>query len=454
MIIDRCPRDRAATRGERRRSRHLSGVLPGGKILFPLATARTARRRARSRNLRAATRVPFVSGKKAPYHGRRIRPPPEAMTLLDLYHTSLRARGFREEPAQRVVLAEMQRIADALAARAAAIPASTAKNTPRFARRFAATTRKAPPAAAVKGLYCWGEVGRGKTFLMDLLIEYLPTRRKRRRHFHRFMLEINDALAALGRIRDPIDEIVRRMGEEIDILCLDEFFVADITHAMLLERLLVAMGKNGITIVTTSNIAPEDLYRGGLQRARFLPAIAWIKEHLLVHHIGGHEDLRRLHARAEHGLRSQDNARTREALRRDLLALSGGATGGDPATVRVGSREIPVLWRNASSALFDFQILCAGNYSQKDYIEIARRFAYVGVVGVPVMDDRREDSARRFLLLVDEFYDRRVKLLLTTDAEIEKLYSGKRMAREFARLRSRLFAMQSRPYWDEAHHGG
>ncbi len=345
----------------------------------------------------------------------------------------------------------MQRIADALAARAAATPASTVKN----AVRFAATTRKAPPAAAIKGLYCWGEVGRGKTFLMDLLIEYLPTARKRRRHFHRFMLEINDALAALGRIRDPIDEIVRRMGEEIDILCLDEFFVADITHAMLLERLLVAMGKNGITIVTTSNIAPGDLYRGGLQRARFLPAIAWIEEHLLIHHIGGHEDLRRLHARAEHGLRDQDNARTREALRRDLLALSGGdAKGGNPATVRAGSREIPVLWRNAGSALFDFQVLCAGNYSQKDYIEIARRFAYVGVVGVPVMDDRREDSARRFLLLVDEFYDRRVKLLLTTDAGIEKLYSGKRMAREFTRLRSRLFAMQSGPYWDEAHLGG
>ena len=374
------------------------------------------------------------------------------MTLLDLYHAHIRARGFREEPAQRAVLVEMARIVTALAARAAA-PAQAAESAGGFGKRFARVTGKPTLPPTIEGLYCWGGVGRGKTFLMDLLMEALPTPRKRRRHFHRFMLEVGAALAALDRVRNPIEEVVRRMGAEIDVLCLDEFWVTDITHAMLLDRLLDAMEKNGITLVATANAAPDDLYPNGLQRARFLPAIAWIKEHLVVHHIAGEEDLRRRHLRLEHVVRRPDSAENRAALEADLRALTRhhGAGRGDPAALRVGSRAIPVLWHNPGGVLFAFRVLCAGEYSQKDYLEIAGRFPYLGVVGVPPLSDDREDAARRFLLLLDTCYDCRVKLLLTAAAPMETLYRGTRMAAEFARLQSRLFAIQSTQYWDEAH---
>lgn len=374
------------------------------------------------------------------------------MSLLELYRANVRARGFREEPAQQAVLGEMERIAAALAARVVG-PEKTTESVPGFIERFARIVHKPAPPPAIKGLYCWGEVGRGKTFLMDLLMDYLPTRRKRRSHFHRFMLEIGAALTKLDSIQNPIEEVVRKMGEEIDVLCLDEFRVVDITHAMFLERLLKAMGKTGITLVTTSNSAPEDLYKNGLQRARFLPAIAWIREHLVVHKISGEEDLRRRHFRIENVVRRPDNAENRAALETDLRALTRncGSAHGDPTALQIGSRRIAVLWQNAGGVLFDFQELCAGRYSQKDYLELAARFPYLGVVGVPALNDRGEDAARRFLLLLDTCYDCRVKLLLTAAVPMDTLYSGTQMADEFARLKSRLFAIQSAEYWDQAH---
>ncbi|MDO5091693.1 MAG: cell division protein ZapE [Cardiobacteriaceae bacterium] len=367
------------------------------------------------------------------------------MTLLDHYRAALAAKDYSEDPAQLAVLAHMQRIADELAAKKTA-PAPEKKG---FLSKWLGKADSAP-TPWIKGLYCFGGVGRGKTFLMDLFMAYLPSERKRRRHFHRFMLELHEALNAAGNIENPVEHVVKNMSEDIDILCLDEFFVSDITDAMLLARLFDAMEKHGITLVTTSNVIPQDLYKNGLQRERFLPAIAWIEENLVVHAIDAGEDYRRRHFSQDNVFRL-DNPDARQALAQDLAELTG--ENADPAAshYRIGSRDIPLVARSAHSITFAFDPLCTGHYSQKDYIDIGKRFAYVGLVGVPVLDEYQEDAARRFLLLIDEFYDRGVKLLITSAVPLADIYQGKKLAFEYARLQSRLFEMQGESYWQSAH---
>ena len=368
------------------------------------------------------------------------------MTLIEHYQQALASKHFAPDPAQLAVLAHMQRIADALAHKPAPAPLPERKGL--MARLFAAPDLR--EKTWIPGLYCHGGVGRGKTFLMDLFMTHLPTSRKRRRHYHRFMLELHDALRAAGHIENPIDHIVKTLAADIDILCLDEFFVSDITDAMLLSRLFAAMKTHGITLVTTSNLPPDELYQNGLQRDRFLPAIAWIKEHLTVHHIADGEDFRRRHFSQENVFRP-DNPANRAALIHDLLELSGDEQPRADTSYRAGSRDIPIHLRSAHSIAFTFDPLCTGNYSQKDYIDIGKRFAYVGLIAVPVLDEYQENAARRFLLLIDEFYDRGVKLLLTSQAPIAQLYQGKKLAFEYARLHSRLIEMQSETYWQAPH---
>ena len=369
-------------------------------------------------------------------------------TLIDHYRQALAAKGYQEDPAQLAVLAHMQRIADELAQKPPAPVVQPPKKG--LFGKWLGKNDALPTTPWIKGLYCWGGVGRGKTFLMDLFMAYLPTERKRRRHFHRFMLELHEALNAVGHIENPVDHVVKAMGDEIDILCLDEFFVSDITDAMLLSRLLEAMQKYGITIVTTSNVIPENLYKCGLQRERFLPAIAWIEENLVVHAVDAGEDYRRRHFSQDNVFRA-DSADNRAALQQDLLELTGETLTPDQHSYRTGSRDIPILARSAHSITFAFDPLCTGHYSQKDYIDIGKRFAYVGLTGVPVLDEYQEDAARRFLLLIDEFYDRGVKLLITSAAPPGELYQGKKLRFEYERLQSRLMEMQSEAYWREPH---
>lgn len=369
-----------------------------------------------------------------------------SMTLTDHYRQTLAAKGYAEDPAQLEVLAYMQRIADALAAKKPPSPPPERKGL--LGRLFAAPDTRDTPW--IPGLYCYGGVGRGKTFLMDLFMAYLPTSRKRRRHYHRFMLELHDALNAAGHIENPVDHIVKHLAADLDILCLDEFFVSDITDAMLLSRLFEAMQRHGITLVTTSNVKPENLYKNGLQRERFLPAIAWIEKNLTVHAIDDGEDYRRRHFSQDNVFRA-DSATNRAALQQDLLELTGDSQPSPERHYRIGSRDIPVIARSTHSITFGFDPLCTGHYSQKDYIDIGKRFAYVGLTGVPVLDEYQEDAARRFLLLIDEFYDRGVKLLITSAAPPGELYQGKKLRFEYERLQSRLMEMQSEAYWREPH---
>ena len=375
------------------------------------------------------------------------------MQLLELYRQKIAEKSFSEDPAQTAVLAKMQTIADYLFTNARSKKAPSKSN---LLGKFFSNKSKNLELPRPAGLYCWGGVGRGKTFLMDLFVEYLTDNniRANRRHFHRFMLEINNALQEEKNIENPIAKVADKLAQNCDVICLDEFFVSDITHAMILYRLLLAMQERNLLLVTTSNVIPKDLYKNGLQRERFIPAIKWIEENLIVHAVPDGEDFRRRHFSMDDifriGGREEENLAN---MRQDLLEITGNADTYKEEFYVCGSRKIPLIWRSKQSIIFAFQDLCQGNYSQKDYIDIAQRFAYVGILSVPILTEDLDDGAKRLLLLIDEFYDRRVKILMSLETDIANIYQGKSMRFEFDRLQSRLFDMQSEIYWHDVHLG-
>jgi cell division protein ZapE len=339
---------------------------------------------------------------------------------------------WQHDPAQAAALVELDRLHRELVA---AHPES-------LLDRLAARLR-APEA--VRGLYLWGRVGRGKTFLVDLLYDGLGEVPRQRWHFHRFMGEVHARLRALPDTADTLSVVARELAGELRLLVLDEFFVGDIGDAMILGRLLDRLVAQGVTLATTSNIPPDELYRDGLQRASFLPAIALIQAHCTVWQLDSPQD---------HRLRKLTHAATYlsplgEAAEAALAAhfdrLAGKAPRGTPS-LRINDRDIPCKAIADGVAWFEFAALCEGPRSAADYIELARSFHTVLVSNVPRLGADREDPARRFVHLVDEFYDRHVNLLLSAAAEPLSLYQGQRLEREFERTSSRLVEMQSAEY--------
>lgn len=378
------------------------------------------------------------------------------MTLQQHYHNALHAKGFSPDPAQLEIIALLQHIADQLSSSSPTHAQSTSNNAPKsnWLQRLFTQDKTQTAAKWIKGLYCYGGVGRGKTFIMDLFYDYLPTTRKKRLHFHRFMLEIHHALGNYPNTADPLAHVVQALKQQIDIVLLDECFVSDITDAMLLSKLFEHMEKQGVTLVTTSNLAPDELYRNGLQRDRFLPAIAWLNSRLTVHAMPDGEDYRARFLQKAEIFRQPDTPANRQALLEDLAQLSDVALqplAKAQAPFVLGSRKIDTYYQDNRFIVFDFNILCAGNHSQKDYIEIAKLFAYVGIVNIYQMDSSKEDVAKRFLLLIDEFYDRQVKLLSTMATSADALYQGRKLIFEYQRLQSRLGEMQSKEYWQLPH---
>lgn len=301
----------------------------------------------------------------------------------------------------------------------------------------------------VRGLYLWGGVGRGKTYLMDCFYETLPFRRKRRVHFHRFMQEVHRMRRRYRNHRDPLPLIAREMAHD-RVLCFDEFFVADVADAMILGRLTQALFARGVTLIATSNVKPDRLYEGGLQREQFLPAIERIKHHCRVMKLDNGIDYRlRLLERAEIYHYPLD-----EAAQRNLntyfhcIAPDPGAA---DAILDIHGRGIPTRRLAEGVVWFDFDALCASPRSTADYTEIARCFHTVLLGDVPVMTADNDDAARRFIHLVDEFYDRQVKLILSAAAPAENLYAGRRLAFEYRRTVSRLHEMASHDYLALAH---
>ena len=304
--------------------------------------------------------------------------------------------------------------------------------------------------APVRGIYLWGGVGRGKTLLLDLFHACLPFDDKSRQHFHRFMASVHDHLRALSREPDPLERVADRIAARTRIICFDEFAVGDIADAMILGNLLAALFARGVTLAATSNLRPQELYRDGLQRRQFMPAIALIERHTEVLHVDGAQDYR-LHVleRADVYQFPADMAAERRLSEYfHAIAPDEPESGGrlDVLGRAIGYRKHAdgVVW-------FDFQAICDGPRSQDDYIELSRCYQTVLVSNVPQLDATLENQARRFIALVDEFYDRRVKLILSAAVPLDALYRGTRLAQDFARTRSRLQEMQSYDYLSAAH---
>ena len=303
---------------------------------------------------------------------------------------------------------------------------------------------------APRGLYLWGGVGRGKTFVVDTFCASLPETLRVRVHFHSFMRDVHARLRQLRGAQDPLRQIAEGWSRDMRLLCLDEFHVVDITDAMLLGQLLSALFARGVTLVTTSNEAPDDLYRGGLQRERFLPAIALLKQHLEVVEFGGGVDYRwRALTRAATYYTPADAA-SDAALTECWHGLTRSAPLPAPPLL-VEGREIPLRAHADGAVWFEFADLCEGPRGTLDYIEIACCHHTVLLSGVPVFGEESADAARRFINLVDEFYDRGVNLLLSAAAAPDQLYRGSRLAAAFRRTASRLVEMQSQEYLAKPH---
>ena len=365
--------------------------------------------------------------------------------FLDSYHAALAEHGYHGDPAQEAAARRLGDLCARLAAR-------EAHPGPGLGQRLAAWLGRGRERAPERGLYLWGGVGRGKTFLMDLFFRELSFAAKRRSHFHRFMHDVHATLKTIAGVASPLDVVAERIAADTRVLCFDELFVSDIADAMILGGLFDALFARGVTLVATSNVPPSGLYRDGLQRARFLPAIALLERHTEVVEVDGGTDYRlRELERAPLYLDSGDEDCEAQLARRfEAIAGEPGAT---PGSIEVEDRHIAVRREFEEVVWFDFEDLCAGPRGQSDYIEIARLYHTVVVSGVPVFDARLENEARRFVALVDELYDRGVKLVLSAAAPPDALYRGERLGFEFQRTASRLIEMQSQQYLARAHRG-
>jgi cell division protein ZapE len=359
--------------------------------------------------------------------------PPSAV-----YGNGVTTRRWQRDPAQQRALAELDRVHRQVPAR---------QRKP-LLRQWLWKLR---PPTPVRGVYLWGGVGRGKTFLNDLLFEQLGALPRRRWHFHRFMVEVHARIQALPEgTADTVAVVADALADEMRLLVLDEFIVSDIADAMILGRLLERLFARGVVLVTTSNTEPRHLYRDGLQRARFLPAIALIEKHCAVVHLDSAQDYRlRLLTRASTYLTPCDEASER-ALADHFASLSADSPREDGPLV-INGRAIPVRALAEGIAWFDFAALCEGPRSAADYIEIARDFHTVLLSGVPAFDAGSDNAARRFVHLVDELYDRNVNLLLSAAAEPQRLYGGQKLAAEFERTASRLVEMRTAEFLAREH---
>jgi cell division protein ZapE len=362
-----------------------------------------------------------------------LRPEPN---LRESYQRELAAHGYQTDPAQSVAIEQL----DALRTRL------LAEGGTGLWARLRQRLPHADDARDSRGLYLWGGVGRGKTWLMDLFYDSLPTRARRRSHFHHFMSDMHQQLRLIGARQEPLQLLARRMARQTRLLCLDELYVSDIVDAMLLGGLLEALLRHGVLLVITSNTPPSALYRGGLQREHFLPAIALLERELEVLQVDGGVDyrLRRLQRSPIYlDSRAADSGAQLQSLFDDLA----GDHGDSALELRIGGRRLRALRRRSDVVWFSFATLCEGPRSPADYAEIALDFHTVLLSDVPAFTAPQQDNeARRFIALIDEFYDQGVKLVLSAAAAPADLYRGELLQFEFRRTASRLAEMQTQYY--------
>ncbi len=366
------------------------------------------------------------------------------MSILDEYNRQLKEKNYQDDPEQHKAVQELAELQLQLIAQ----HQQKQKLSYTFKRFFK------PSSINNSGCYIWGDVGRGKTWLMDMFFdsfkeEQLPQRHRIRLHFHHFMQAIHDQLSLIGEQKSPLKHIAKSFAKHYQLLCLDEFHVSDITDAMLLYGLLETLFEEGVVLVATSNLAPDNLYKNGLQRERFLPAIKLIKQHNQVIQLDGEVDhrLRLLEKADTWHLLSENSDSILEARFLELSTC--------PAQrhykVHINYRVIETILYTKDILWIDFQILCGDKRGSADYIEIAKQFHTVFISRIPEMNDGQNDKAKRFINMIDEFYDRNVNLLCSAANQPEGLYSGKQFAFEFKRTVSRLQEMRSHEYMQRPH---
>jgi cell division protein ZapE len=362
---------------------------------------------------------------------------------MQRYQRDLEKAGFSADSAQAEAVAALDALHAVLLAREEA--QRSRSSWQRLKDHFSASPRE-----PVQGLYLWGGVGRGKTYLVDTFYDCLPFENKLRTHFHRFMQRVHGELTRLEGEPDPLLLVADRLAEEACIICFDEFFVSDITDAMILGGLMQALFERGVSLVATSNIIPDDLYKDGLQRQRFLPVIDLLKRHTRVMNVDGGVDYRlRVLERAEL-YHSPLDAEANRSLLRSFESLAP-ELGQQWEKLEINGRYLSSRWLADDVVWFEFEELCDGPRSQNDYIELARIYHTVLLGNVPQMGVATDDLARRFINLVDEFYDRNVKLVMSAAVPLLDLYSGGKLDFEFQRTISRLQEMQSHDYLAREH---
>lgn len=366
------------------------------------------------------------------------------MTPLSLYQADLQKNNFFADYSQAQAIQHLQRLFIDLDER---VVDSNAKKG--LLARLLKRQKNKP--TSIKGLYFYGGVGRGKTYLMDLFFGALKTERKSRLHFHHFMLRIHKELSLLTGKKNPLIIIAKKFASETDIICFDEFFVDDITDAMLLAGMFEALFSEGVVLVATSNIHPTDLYKNGLQRARFLPAISLIESNCEIYNLDGGKDYRldRLTEAEIYHFPLDGDVELLMSNTFERLA-SGEKNYNTPLTIN--GRDIQATAYSVDTLLIDCVNLCDGPRAVTDYIELAIVYRTVLLTNVPQMNPQTNDMARRFIAMIDEFYNHHVVLIIAAEVDVYSLYAGHKLAFEFQRCISRLLEMQSQEYLQKSHH--
>lgn len=354
------------------------------------------------------------------------------MNVTEFYQDALTQRGFQADGAQRRAVERLQQAYE---------------DWVFFkSKRANKITRLINRPEVPRGVYLWGGVGRGKSFLMDSFYSVVPVVRKTRIHFHEFMRTVHRQLDELKGVANPLDEVARHIAKKFRLICFDEFHVSDVADAMLLYNLLNALFEQGVSFVMTSNYHPDTLYPDGLHRDRMLPTIALLKEKLDILNVDSGNDYRKRALEQVEAYLTPLSAATDQRLRETFLRIAE-AKDEDPR-VNIEGRDIKALRRAGGVIWFDFHTLCGGPRSQNDYLEIASRFHTVILSSVPEMSAAMSSEARRFTWLIDVFYDNRVKLIMSAEVSPEQLYTKGTLSNEFHRTVSRIIEMQSKTYME------
>ena len=362
------------------------------------------------------------------------------MTPLERYVNDVNQNGFTHDPVQEQAVRLLDDLYHLMVKRYGASHKRSAldKWVTRVIKR-----NQAP----IKGIYFWGGVGRGKTYIMDLFYDSLPIKRKMRTHFHRFMKRVHEELSVRKGEKNPLTAIARTIADEAVVVCFDEFFVSDIGDAMILSELLKALFEEGVCLITTSNRVPDDLYKDGLQRVRFLPAIELLEQHTQVINLDNGIDYRLRVLEQDSVYHYPLNEQTDQALKQSFERLCHDQQSVQlDAPIMILGRSLTARFRCGNIAWLSFSELCDGPRSTHDYIELARQYQVIVVSHVPQLGYSNDDKARRFINMIDEFYDRHVKVIMSAEVAIQDLYTQGLLKFEFDRTISRLLEMQSKDY--------